>query len=110
MKDSPERYVRLFLRDDGMVGLDSRLDGKGGEVVKRALDAACAELDRRLGPVPGGSDAATPEAARRRADALALVVHRALEVGFDPGIVARFRSDRAEEREDRPLQGRENGR
>ena len=94
MATSEEWYLRWRVCDDGMVELDGHLDQRRGEVVQRALEAACAELDRRHGPVPGGWNAATPEAARRRADGFALVIDRAMEVGFDCEFVAQFLAER----------------
>ena len=94
MATSEEWYLRWRVCDDGMVELDGHLDQRTGEVVQRALAAACAELDRRHGPVPGGWNAATPEAARRRADGFALIIDRAMEVGFDSEFVAQFLAER----------------
>lgn len=94
MGRSEESYLRWRVCGDGMVELDGHLDRRTGEVVQRALDAACAELDRRHGPVPGGWNAATPEAARRRADGFALMIDRAMEVGFDAEFVAQFLAER----------------
>lgn len=100
MRTSEERYLRWRVRDDGMVEVDGHVDRRTGEIIQRALDAACAELDRRHGPVPGGWNAATPEAARRRADGFALVIKRAMEAGFDSEFVAQVLAERDARRRD----------
>lgn len=100
MGASRAQHIRWVVHDDGVIELDFRLGRRGGELMQRALDAACAELDRRQGPVAGGSNASTPEAALRRADAFQLLITRAIEVWFSPRVLAQFWSEGPARRED----------
>jgi len=90
MDTSRAQHIRWLVRDDGVIEFDMHLNRRGYEILQRALDAACAELDRQLGPVAGGLSASTPEAARRRTDAFQVLIRRAGEVWLDPEVLARF--------------------
>lgn len=80
------RELSVFPDADGMLVVRGRLAPEVGALLMRAIEAAADALYRERGPCgsPGGvsAEAWHLEAARRRADALALVAERALAAGF----------------------------
>jgi hypothetical protein len=82
------RTLSIFPDDEGMVVIRGRLDPEVGELLMRAIDAACDALYRQdtRGEVAHtamiGKDASEQEAAQRRADAIGLLAERGMGAGF----------------------------
>jgi hypothetical protein len=76
------RRVGVFATDDGLVGLDVRLDPVAGATVTGLLDQVAEELWRADSADPaGGTRAREVELPARRADALVEIFRRAAEGG-----------------------------
>jgi hypothetical protein len=77
------RCLSLFPDEDGMIVVRGRLTPEQGALLMRAEEAANDALYREQGHENGSAEPfGEAEAARRRADALALVAERALAAGF----------------------------
>lgn len=73
-----ERFLSVFTDDEGMCVVDGLLAPEVGVALKRALDAASEALDDGRGRISAGSDGPEGDVAWYRADAIALMVERAL--------------------------------
>lgn len=81
------RRFSVFVDGDGMYVVKGRLEPEVGAVLMRAVEAASDALFRREGDAGAGGHEgndgdARPEPKQRRADAMGLLVERALAAGF----------------------------